>query len=99
MRAARIDENQPDIVAALRQIGATVQPLHTVGSGCPDLLVGYRGQNFLLEVKNPKQKPSDQRLTPDQVKWHGEWRGVVHIVKSEDDAIAIVSDQRRTTAE
>lgn len=32
-RAAKTDANQGDIVAALRGIGATVQPLHGVGSG------------------------------------------------------------------
>lgn len=42
-RRAHTDRNQPAIVAALRGIGATVQPLHAVGQGCPDLLVGYRG--------------------------------------------------------
>ena len=39
-RAARTDANQAEIVAALRGVGASVQPLHAVGQGCPDLLVG-----------------------------------------------------------
>jgi len=39
MKAARTDANQSEIVAGLRAIGATVQPLHAVGKGCPDLMV------------------------------------------------------------
>ncbi len=50
-RAANVDRNQPEIVAALRAAGATVEYLHAVGGGCPDLLVGYRGANYVLEVK------------------------------------------------
>ena len=43
------DVNQPEIVQALRDIGAVVFLI-----GRPfDLLVGFRGELFLLEVKNP----------------------------------------------
>lgn len=85
--AARVDENQPVIVQGLRDIGASVQPLHKIGQGCPDLLVGFRGQNFALEVKDPAKPRSDQMLTPHQVKWHGGWKGRVVVVKSLRDAL------------
>jgi len=74
-RAAKIDANQPAIVQALRAFGATVQPLHTVGAGVPDLLVGYRGRTALVEVKDGLRPPSERRLTTDQQEWHGNWRG------------------------
>ena len=51
-KAARIDRNQPEIVDALRKRGASVALLHTAHDGIPDLLVGYKGKNFLLEVKD-----------------------------------------------
>jgi|GEM_PF-5567154 len=57
-RSARIDRNQPEIVEALRKLGASVQPLHTAHDGIPDLLVGYQGRNFLLEVKDGTKPPS-----------------------------------------
>lgn len=44
--AKRTDGNQAEIVRALRSAGATVQTLHTVGKGCPDLVVGFRGNNY-----------------------------------------------------
>ena len=90
-RIARVDANQPDIVQALRQIGATVQLLHTVGKGCPDLLVGYRGVNSLLEVKDGAKVPSARKLTPDELRWHDEWRGEVFIVKNEYEAIEVIT--------
>lgn len=74
-RAAKTDRNQDEIVQALRAAGATVQSLAAVGHGVPDLLVGFRGQTLLIEVKDSNQPPSKRRLTEDQIKWHGDWRG------------------------
>ena len=90
MRAARADANQPEIVQAYRDAGATVTSLHRVGMGCPDLLVGHRGQNHLVEVKDGAKPPSARVLTPSQEDWHGNWRGVVHIVKDIPEALAVI---------
>ena len=90
-RAAKIDANQPEIVKAYRQAMATVQHLHAVGAGCPDLLVGFRGENFLVEVKDGAKVPSARKLTPDQVDWHRDWRGGdVHVVKNVSEALAVI---------
>ena len=62
-RAAAVDANQSEIVAALRKAGVTVTPLHQVGGGCPDLLCGFRGVNTLLEVKDHAKPPSARKLT------------------------------------
>jgi Holliday junction resolvase len=86
-RAAAVDANQSDIVAALRKVGASVQPLHAVGSGVPDLLVGRAGMNILLECKDGAKKPSDRKLTPSQVEWHANWRGQVCVVSSVAEAL------------
>ena len=86
-RAARTDANQGDIVDGLRAVGATVQPLHTVGCGCPDLLVGYRGHNYLIEVKDGAKPPSARELTPDQQEWMSTWRGQKAVAESLDDAL------------
>ena len=74
-RRARIDANQPEIVAALRAAGATVISLAACGDGIPDLLCGFRGKTALIEVKDSQQPPSKRQLTPDQLDWHGSWRG------------------------
>ncbi|MCC6794146.1 MAG: hypothetical protein IT366_03435 [Candidatus Hydrogenedentes bacterium] len=90
-RAARVDANQGEIVAALRQIGASVQPLHTIGQGCPDLLCARGNNMYLLECKDGKKPPSKQQLTPDEANWIIGWQAPVHIVRSVEEAIAVVT--------
>ena len=75
MRAARTDANHEEIVNALRAAGATVQSLASVGKGVPDLLVGFKSQTLLMEIKDSAKPASKRRLTEDQLRWHGAWRG------------------------
>lgn len=89
-RAHAVDANQAEIVATLRAVGVTVQILAAVGQGCPDLLVGRKGINVLLEVKDSRKPPSARRLTPDQQRWHNAWRGRVHVVTTVEQALAAV---------
>lgn len=89
-KAARSDSNQAAIVAALRSLGCSVQCLHTMGGGVPDLLCAIAGGNFLVEVKDGKKPPSAQKLTPDQVEWHKNWRAPVYIVNSVATAVDLV---------
>jgi Holliday junction resolvase len=91
-KAAKIDDNQKAIVNVLRQIGASVQSLAATGKGVPDLLVGYHGINYLMEVKDGDKVLSKQKLTIDQEHWHNLWRGSVYIVKSVDEALKILQD-------
>lgn len=91
MRRGRIDDNQRIIVDTLRTAGATVVLLSDVGKGVPDLLVGFRGVTLLMEVKDGKKPPSDRLLTPDQQRWHAEWRGgALAIVDSADSALRMI---------
>jgi hypothetical protein len=88
---ARVDANQPAIVAALRGIGASVLHLHQL-KNCFDLLVGYRGRTFLMEIKDPAQPPSKRQLTAGEAEFRRTWRGTpYHIVHSEDEAIGLVT--------
>jgi hypothetical protein len=65
--AARVDKNQEQIVSALRAVGAYVWII-----GLPvDLLVGYKGHTFLVEVKNGHRK----RLTALQEDFFANWSG------------------------
>lgn len=86
-RAAKTDANQAEVVKAFRQIGATVQILSAVGKGCPDVLVGFRGVNVLVEIKDGSKVPSAQKLTADQVGWHEAWAGQVCVANSITDAV------------
>jgi len=91
----RVDNNQTQIVKALRDMGCTVEHLHAVGKGCPDILVGFKARNFLLEIKDGDKKV----LTPDQFNWHRLWKGQVNVVTNIDDAKNLIwklSDEYRS---
>ena len=93
-QAARTDANQAEIVRIFRKAGATVQSLADVGKGVPDLLLGFMGYNILVEVKDGNKPPSARKLTPDQIKWHSNWRCKVHIVKDYQDCAELVCEYR-----
>ena len=77
----RTDHNQNEIVKALEQIGCTVYKI-----GRPlDLLVGYRQRCYILEAKSKTGKK-----TPFQEKFFKEWKGQRDIVRTAEEAIAVV---------
>lgn len=86
-RAAKVDRNQAEIVAALRKAGCSVQSLAKLGQGVPDLLVGRAGRNWLFEVKNPDQPKAKQALKPEQIEWRNSWCGQVCVVRSIEDCL------------
>ena len=85
---AKRDANEPEIIAALEAIGCEVfrldKPL--------DLLVGYRGKNWLIEVKTKKG-----RLTKDQKDFLPKWRGQLAVVSTPEQAISVVSGECKYT--
>jgi len=89
-RANKIDANQNDIVAALRKAGATVRII-SQGEGIPDLLVGFRGETALLEVKDGDKPPSARKLTTAEQKFFDEWTGgACVVVESVEDALEVL---------
>ena len=89
-RAAKVDSNQTAIVAALRDIGCSVLPMHTLGKGAPDLAVGRDGRTYFLECKDGNKPPSRRKLTEDESAFHRMWRGHLAIVESIEDALRVV---------
>ena len=87
--AAARDENEPEIVKALRNVGAHVELL----AGPVDLLVGYARQWFLLEVKVPKG-----RTTPAQdefFKASDGKGGIATVVRNASEALAVIGCETR----
>ena len=93
MVPSRVDSNQPAIVAILRGMGCTVQHLHAVGAGCPDLLVGCRGLNLLIEIKS-----DNGQLNAGQILWHNNWQGHVYVVWTGEQAAELVQATWASTA-
>jgi Holliday junction resolvase len=89
-RAARVDANQNEIVNALRRAGASVAVTSHVGGGFPDVVVGFRGVNYLFEIKDGSKPPSKRRLTDDEQRWHDGWNGEVVVVNDVDEALKMI---------
>jgi Holliday junction resolvase len=86
MRAAKVDRNQTEIVQALRDYGAFVVSLATVGKGVPDLLVGFKRHTILMEIKFGNNK-----LTEDQIVFHGKWTGgILAVVSDIESALRVL---------
>ena len=83
--AGKVDGNQAFIVESLRAIGVSVQSLASVGDGCPDLLAEKGDQCWLIEVKMPGCD-----LNERQKKWIGNWRGTVHVIRTQDEVLKLV---------
>lgn len=110
-RAARRDENEPGIVAAIRALGASVTLMPATGTakGIPDLLVGYRGITEQWEIKVPRRADGAGQtrtgsggrgeLTGDQVAWWDSWHGatprIIHSVAEAMAALEAMADASR----
>ena len=89
-RAARVDDNQPEIIEHFRCRGASVAITSNQHKGFPDLCVGYMGISVLVEIKDASKPPSARALTPDQIDFFQNWRGACCVITSEQDVIALL---------
>lgn len=84
--AKRRDANEREVIDALLAVGCSV--LQTDGV---DLVVGYRGVNYLIEVKDGSKPKSERKLTKAQLDLRQSWRGQYSVVESVDQALCVIS--------
>ena len=86
-RAAKRDDNEKEIIQALRAAGAFVQALSEI-----DLLVGHRGAWHLIEVKDGNKSPSRRKLTFDEMQFVLDIknRAPVHVVVNVEQALDVI---------
>ena len=91
--AKRTDANQSEVVESLREIlpEASVKVMSGAGDGFPDLAVGWKGWNFLFEVKDPEKVPSARQLTRAQQDMHSTWQGQIAVVHSSGEIVAHIA--------
>jgi len=87
--AARADENQPDIVDALRKYGFSVRSTHREGQGFPDLVIAKAGRAALAECKMP-----GEGLNLLQEAFRRGWHSPIYILSSVED-VARLNDAWR----
>lgn len=89
-RAAKVDRNQSEIVEALRRYGASVLIVSQL-KNCFDILVGFNGENYIMEIKDGQLPPSKKRLTPGELEFKNTWKGGNYfVVESVEEALFII---------
>lgn len=82
----RKDKNQAEIVKVLEKVGASVIDTSIIGiAGFPDLVVGFRGVNYLLEVKNLENSYGRKGFNANQIAWKDKWNGVSPVIVTNPD--------------
>lgn len=91
------DRNQTEVVNALRKAGLSVAITSSMGDGFPDLVVAKRTgvlswdrpRTVLIELKDPSQPPSARKLSPDEKKFHGSWKGEIYVCTTAEEILKI----------
>jgi hypothetical protein len=90
MRARRVDSNAPALCTLWRSIGGSWLTLVPETGGEPDALIGWRGADVLIEVKDPNAPPSKRKPRAKQLAWHRSWKGrPVAVVLCFDDLLRL----------
>ena len=87
---ARVDKNHKEIVECFRKIGCSVLSLAAVGKGCPDLLISYQKQCYLVEVKD-----TGGTLRESQKEFMRTWGSPVYVVRSKEECVSLLNQLRR----
>lgn len=87
----KTDANHKQIINQLRKIpNISVFSTHTIGKGFPDIVIGYKGFNYLIEIKDGAKSKSQKKLTEAEEKFFFDWNGQVSIAENIDDILKII---------
>lgn len=91
-RHGRIDANQNEIVDALRKSNLAVSVAVTsgLGNGFGDLVIGFGGGNYIIEIKDGSKSPSKRKLTTAEADFHRDWLGQIDVAKNLDEVLEII---------
>jgi len=92
IRAARVDENQPEIVKAFRDLGWYVLIISQL-KNCCDIMVSKGGRTVAVEIKDGKKPASKRKLSKGELQFKEEWKGEYAIVICVQDVINIANKQ------
>ncbi len=90
----RVDDNQEAITKAVRQMGVSVWVTSSLGDGAPDEVWGFRGKNWLVEIKDGEKYASQRKLTPCEKAFHDRWRGQIAIISNLEEAVKLINSMK-----
>lgn len=71
----------------------SVVSTHTIGKGFPDIIVGYKGLNYMIEIKDGTKQPSKRKLTADELVFHMRWKGRIDVCKSFEEVLNLINEK------
>lgn len=90
-RKARVDDNQSEIVKALRKIpNVSVAVTSQLGQGYTDITIGFKGVNYLVEIKDGNKPKHQQKLTDDEERFHKSWTGQIAVCSNLDEILELL---------
>lgn len=88
-RAARVDDNQSEIVKAFRDLGWYVLIISQL-KNCCDIIVSKNSRTIAIEIKDGKKPPSQRKLSEGEEKFKAEWQGEYALITSIEDILKIM---------
>jgi len=85
-RAAKVDDNQGEIVKLFRKLGWTVLIISQL-KNCCDIIVSKNGRTVAVEIKDGAKPPSQRKLSDGEIKFRDNWQGEYSLVICNDDVI------------
>ena len=92
-RHKRKDKDHYKIIKQLNELSGVkakdISDLNEIG----DILVGYKGKNYLIELKTDETKSKTRRytLTDDEEKFHNTWTGQIDVAFTLEDILTIIN--------
>lgn len=92
-RSFRKDSNQKSIISALKKIGASVIDASNIGSGFPDLIIGYHKKTYLIEIKNKDNWYGKRGGSISQKTFRTDWKGdQIYVFSSIEEIIELLNN-------
>lgn len=70
--------------------GCSVADTSALGDGFGDIVIGFRGVNFIIEIKDGAKSPSRRKLTKAETDFHQTWTGQIAVAESLDDCLRVI---------
>lgn len=87
-RAAKVDDNQKEVVALFRKLGWYVLIISQL-KNCCDIVVSKNNVTIAIEIKDGKKPPSSRKLSEGELKFKSEWKGLYELVICDEDVISV----------
>ena len=85
-RAAKVDDNQADVVKLFRKLGWTVLIISQL-KNCCDIIISKSGRTVAVEIKDGKKPPSQRKLSDGEIKFRDNWQGEYALIETQEDVI------------